>query len=247
MAQTDSPGPGWTEDDSTTFLDLGHYAVPDRERQIDILCALVPAPTGAPCHVIDLCCGEGLLSHAILDRFPRARVHGYDGSTRMMHAAADRNAPYGERFDTTRIELGDTDWRTPPWPVTAVLSSLAIHHLDGEGKRALFGDVYRMLEPGGAFVIADLVAPTTDLGVAVAAQAWDDAVAERGAADGQRDAVLAAFRTDQWNLYRYPDPEVDRPSALFDQLRWLAAAGFEQVDVHWMRAGHAIFGGRTPA
>jgi hypothetical protein len=47
-------------------------------------------------------------------------------------------------------------------------------------------------------------------------------------------------------MYRYFDPDdIDRPSRLFDQLKWLERAGFVDVDVYWMQAGHAIFGGRT--
>jgi tRNA (cmo5U34)-methyltransferase len=41
------------------------------------------------------------------------------------------------------------------------------------------------------------------------------------------------------------DP-VDKMSPLFDQLKWLEQAGFASVDVFWMRAGHAIFGGSKP-
>ncbi len=44
-------------------------------------------------------------------------------------------------------------------------------------------------------------------------------------------------------MYDYPDP-IDKPSRLFEQLIWLEQAGFLDVDVHWMKAGHAIFGGR---
>ena len=46
-------------------------------------------------------------------------------------------------------------------------------------------------------------------------------------------------------MYRYFDPEdIDHPSRLFDQLKWLEQAGFADVDVYWMLAGHALFGGR---
>ena len=41
------------------------------------------------------------------------------------------------------------------------------------------------------------------------------------------------------------DP-IDKPSTLLEQLRWLEAAGFAAVDVFWMEAGHAIFGGVKP-
>jgi tRNA (cmo5U34)-methyltransferase len=39
---------------------------------------------------------------------------------------------------------------------------------------------------------------------------------------------------------------IDRPSTLVDQLNWLQTAGSTQVDVFWLRAGHAIFGGWKP-
>lgn len=45
--------------------------------------------------------------------------------------------------------------------------------------------------------------------------------------------------------YMVPDREypMDKPSPLFDQLQWLAAAGFQQVDTYWSKADHALFGG----
>jgi tRNA (cmo5U34)-methyltransferase len=46
-------------------------------------------------------------------------------------------------------------------------------------------------------------------------------------------------------MYRYPDVDgIDKPSHLLDQLKWLEQAGFAEVDVFWMQAGHALFGGR---
>jgi tRNA (cmo5U34)-methyltransferase len=127
-----------------------------------------------------------------------------------------------------------------------VVSSLAIHHLDGTGKRELFRDVYRMLEPGGAFLIADLVMPASEAGLRLAARSWDEAVRERSLRLLGDERAFERFEEEKWNLYRYPDPEVDRPSGLYEQLTWLREAGFENVDVSWMRAGHAVFGGTKP-
>jgi tRNA (cmo5U34)-methyltransferase len=85
--------------------------------------------------------------------------------------------------------------------------------------------------------------PENQLGNALATKGWDQAVRERAMQlDGKLDAY-DFFCADKWNLYHYPDPEVDKPSSLYDQLKWLEAAGFKDVDVFWMRAGHAIFGG----
>jgi tRNA (cmo5U34)-methyltransferase len=40
-----------------------------------------------------------------------------------------------------------------------VYSALAVHHLDGGGKRELFGRVAATLSPGGVFVLADVIIP----------------------------------------------------------------------------------------
>jgi tRNA (cmo5U34)-methyltransferase len=37
---------------------------------------------------------------------------------------------------------------------------------------------------------------------------------------------------------------MDKPSPIFEQLKWLETAGFTAVDVYWMQAGHAIYGGQ---
>jgi tRNA (cmo5U34)-methyltransferase len=37
------------------------------------------------------------------------------------------------------------------------------------------------------------------------------------------------------------------PSSAAEHLDWLRAAGFTEVDVAWMYAGHAIFTARRPA
>ncbi len=234
----------WDEDDSKAFLDLGRYAVPDRERQIETMLALVPATTDEPFLAVDLCCGAGLLTMALLQRFPSAKVLALDGSPTMLAETQGRCEEASDRLTTRLIDLAADDWRNFTALPRVVVSSLAIHHLDGPGKATLFRDVHRQLEMGGALIVADLMAPAGERAMRLAAEEWDRAVAERvRQLDGNDDRGLRAFQRERWNLFRYPDPEVDKPSSLFDQLRWLERAGFGAVDVYWQRAGHAIFGG----
>ncbi len=234
----------WNEEDSTAFLDLGPYAVPERERQIEALLAMVPAERDERFEAVDLCCGAGLLTAALLDRFSQARVLALDGSDTMLTETNTRCAEYAARLRTQNIDISDHAWRVFERPPRVVLSSLAIHHLDGPGKRELFRNIHRELEPGGAFVVADVVAPAGARATQWAAREWDRAVEERARQlDGDDDRGVLAFAREQWNLFRYPDPEIDKPSSLYEQLQWLDDAGFQEVDTYWLRAGHAIFGG----
>lgn len=233
----------WTAANSQTFLDYGRYFVPERERQIETVCGLIPpAPEGAV--LVELCCGEGLLAQALLERFPGCVVRGLDGSSEMLSAAGKGLAAFGGRFQPQHFDLASSAWRTAIRDAHGIVSSLAIHHLDGQEKQTLFADVYRMLAPGGVFVIADLIAPAGKQAESVAADAWDWAVRQRSLElDGSLDG-FELFQHEQWNLYRYFDPDdIDKPSPLYAQLQWLEKAGFVDVDVYWMQAGHAIFGG----
>jgi tRNA (cmo5U34)-methyltransferase len=240
------PTKGWTEDASATFRDLAPYAVPERELQVDTILSLIPEPEGDGL-AMDICCGTGGLTVALLKRFPTLRVLALDGSDSMLEST--RQATRGlrranERLDTQRIDIAATDWRMPAEPLHAVVTSLAVHHLDGPGKQELFADIHGALGPGGVFVLADLVEPATDRGRTVAGDAWDAETQRRAL---EIDGHLGAhdrFVAEDWNHYRLADPDpMDKPSRVTDLLDWLRSAGFTGVDLHWMKAGHVIMSG----
>ena len=240
--------PRWGEENSQDFIDYGKYFVPDRESQINCICEVIPLPS-KPAYMLDLCCGEGLLTRALLDKFPECQVYGLDGSPKMIAHVEKALAAYGERFKARQFDVAASDWRAFPFPVHAVVSSLAIHHLDRPEKQVLFKDMASILAPGGSFIIADLIEPMNQFGRKFAAKAWDETVRQRSL---HLDGDLRGheqFRQLGWNHFAEPGPEpdsIDKPSPLFDQLKWLDQAGFTDIDVFWMKAGHAIFGGRTP-
>lgn len=238
--------PGWSEFDSASFLEFGRYFVPRREEQIETICARLPGRTDS-FRVVELCCGDGTLSHAILDRFPRARILALDRSAAMLEEAKSKLRPWHDRVTFAEFDLASRDWRTFPWPVDAFVSMLALHHLDHGDKRELFTDLYRALAPGGVLVIADVIAPASPAALRIAARAWDESVRGRSLELDGNLRAYEMFRRLKWNLHEHPDPEVDKPAALRDHLRWLGDAGFEHVDVYWAYAGHAVLGGNRPS
>src|SRR5437762_3145119 len=62
-----------------------------------------------------------------------------------------------------------------PSPLRAVLASLVVHHLPAAGKRRLFADLARRLEPGGALLLADVVEPASPAARDAFARQWADA------------------------------------------------------------------------
>lgn len=239
-------GQGWREADSMLFADLGEVFTPRREEIAAAVCELIPSEAEEAFTAVDLGVGEGWLSAAILRQHARARVLGLDRSPAMRRSAEEALAPYGERFRAADFRLEARDWLTDlPTPVRVFVSSLAVHHLDAQGKQRLFSDVYQQLEPGGALLLllVDVVEPVSETQRRHYAQAWDRVVRRQSREMLHDQAGYQRFVELEWNLYDHPDPEVDKPSPLPDQLDWLARAGFAGVDVFWLVAGHAVYGG----
>jgi tRNA (cmo5U34)-methyltransferase len=235
---------GWNEETSRVFVEYGQYFVPHRLMQFKIISALLVG-LEEDCRIIDLCCGDGLLSEILLDSKKDAIVYGLDGSVEMLRRATGRLSRFGSRFVPKMIELSNQAWKSSAQPVDALVSSMAIHHLDGPQKQALFADIHRMLKENGTIVIVDITDPVSEPGRLLAADMWDESVKDRSIEMDGNTGAYDFFRREEWNIFRYPDPEdIDKPSPLYDQLRWLEVAGFVEIEVHWMLAGHAIFSAR---
>jgi len=232
----------WTEQDSEDFIDYGDYFIPYRQEQrrvlLQLLSTLPPHST-----VVDLCGGNGQLGKIILDQYPQFQLKLYELSDKMLQYARQDLGKYGKRFEAHKFNLADHSWRQGMEKVDAFISSLAIHHLSAFQKKELFADLFKLLKSGGGLLIADVVLPAASAAFSIYAQEWDAWVRQQ--ADELNDnKVYQKFSDEKWNFFQYPEDDLlDKPSTIYEQLSWLGQAGFEQVDVFWMKSGIAVFGG----
>lgn len=237
----------WSENDSSLFLDQADIFVPAREEQLRSLLQLIPAKVDEDFTVVELASGEGKLVEAILEHFPRCHAIALDGSEAMRAHVQQRLTRFRDRLEIRPFELSEQRWRKElPTSVRCVLSSLCVHHLDGNGKRQLFRDMLKHLEPGGALLLADIILPADQHIANFFARQYDEIVREQSLAIRGDLSGYDEFERQKWNYFRYDygKPDIyDQPSLLHEQLRWLQEVNFRQVDCYWMRAGHAIYGG----
>ncbi len=247
MGETTNTPNQWSEDDSTTFLDLAELFVPGRDEQTNTLLQLIPARTNEHFTVVELASGEGVLAQAILERFPQCHYIALDGSATMREQLAQKLEQFSNRIEILPFDLAAQAWRsTLPAPLRCVLSSLCVHHLSDEGKRQLFNAMAAQLESGGALLLADVIEPVTQQIANLFARQYDDIVRQQNLTIRGNLSGYEQFLQQKWNyfLHDYNEPEsYDHPSRLSDQLSWLKEAGFKMVDCFWMQAGHAIYGG----
>jgi tRNA (cmo5U34)-methyltransferase len=154
--------------------------------------------------VLDLGTGDGRLLALLKRDCPEIVGVGVDFSEVMLDAARKRFAG-DERVELVQHDLAE------PLPALggfdAVISSFAIHHLEHERKRLLYGEIFDLLEPGGVFANFEHVAsPTHRLHLAFFAAIGEPIEDE--------------------------DPS-DRLLDVQTQLEWLRALGFDDVDCYW--------------
>jgi SAM-dependent methyltransferase len=188
--------------------------LPHRMEGFAVLMEFLPV---APRRVLDLGTGDGYTLGLVRSAHPEADGVGVDFSAEMLGLARERFA------GDSGVEIVEHDLDAPLPALGTfdlVVSSFAIHHCVDERKRALYGEVFRALEPGGRFLNLEHVdSATPQLHV---------------------DFLAAIGKT----------PAEDDPSnklvAVHTQLGWLREIGFQQVDCHWKWREVALLAGVKP-
>jgi SAM-dependent methyltransferase len=190
-----------TAEHAQWYLDR-RQKIPRREEGYEALLEFLPSRVE---RVLDLGCGDGEVVGRVLQVHPGAEALAADFSAEMLGRVRERFA------GSPRVTVVEHDLERPLDPgwgdFDAVVSAFAIHHVPDSRKRALYGEVFERLRPGGSFLNLEHVASATDR--------------------LHRD-FLAVLDIE---------PDDDDPSNILApvelQLGWLREIGFDQVDCHW--------------
>jgi tRNA (cmo5U34)-methyltransferase len=132
--------------DPDTYLTEMFDEIPGYEElQAAVAAAAPPSHT-----VLELGIGTGETALRILERNPGARWTAIDSSEAMLARARERLP------DTAELRVARLEDPLPEGPFDLVVSALAVHHLDADGKRDLFK---RVAQVSDTFVLGDIVTP----------------------------------------------------------------------------------------
>ncbi|MDO8608390.1 MAG: methyltransferase domain-containing protein [Phaeospirillum sp.] len=177
--------------------------------------------------ILDLGAGTGLLSALVAKALPGADFTLSDLSEGMLAQARDRFAGSGV---TAAFRVMDHLALCDEAAFDVVMSALSIHHLEDDGKRALYAACSRALKPGGLLVNADQVAGDTPEMEDRYWRHWFETVK----ASGLEDSEIAAAIQRQ---------TLDRRTPLDPQLDWLRRAGLTEVECRYKNVSFAVMCG----
>ena len=176
-------------------------------------------PAGAR-RILDLGTGDGRLLNLVRDELsrrgrPDTEAVAVDFSPTMLEAVRKRFA--GD--SSVRIVAHNMDEPLPDLgKFDAVISSFAIHHLVHERKRALYAEIYGLLNSGGVFCNLEHVASPTP-------QLHEEFLGRIGFTVESEDPSNKLLEVET-------------------QLRWLREIGFMDVDCAWKWRELALLVGR---
>lgn len=216
-------------DRAAAYDDFIPRLVPDYHEANVLMMDLVPFAADAPIRVLDVGTGTGALAAMVHQRFPDAEITVTDMSARMLSQCADRFRALGADvaciegvFPAAQIGTG----------YDLVVSSLALHHLSHEDKRAGFAKLFDAMNPGGMLLVRDVIAGATP------------ALNERYAALWRATVQSHGHDDMSW----FDDHLVDdNPATVEDQCVWLTDVGFVEVGCHWRHLTCGLFGGQKPS
>lgn len=178
-----------------------------------------------PKRILDLGCGTGNLTAAILANFPDAEIHVLDISADILKECSIRFK------DITNIHYHQQDFSTLNFPENyfdLIVSSIAIHHIPDEQKFKLYQKIYQILTPRGIFEFADQTRGATEEIYQKHISRWKEAAFSLGST------------SENWEMWMQHQNDHDYHTEVSWHVEKLKSLGFKNVDILWKNIMWAI-------
>ncbi|MCL2830979.1 MAG: methyltransferase domain-containing protein [Betaproteobacteria bacterium] len=176
---------------------------------------------------LDTGCGTGTLALQAQKNFPETEFTLADPSQEMLEIArkkADGNSVF-VRSDSQSLDCPDNNFD--------VISAIQSHHyLDKAKRKKAVENCFRMLRPGGVFIVFENIRPLSEKALPCALKRWENYQTGCGKPPAEASQHIARFDTEYF------------PLNIPEHLRLLNETGFCAVEILWasyLQAGFYAF------
>lgn len=217
--------------------------VPLTIEQIDAILRLFAAARGSVRSFLDLTCDGGTILSATLDEHRDLHAVLIEDSARRLEATRQRLGEAADRVTFRSARYGSAAWSAVAaelGPYDIIIAGAETWPLSDERKREMYGEVYRVLTPGGLFLNVEHVASATRWTQSPMDDQMIDVIFGEFIRSGKKKSRSEIAR----QYYERVKSQTAHHAPLEVQCDWLREIGFESVDCFLKVAELAVFGGQ---
>lgn len=182
------------------------------EQAIDVVRSIGESPR----KWLDTGCGTGNIHLHAKKQFPETEFTLADPARKMLEIARGK-AGEGPSFtlsDSQSLQYADDAFD--------VISAIQCHHyLDQAERKKAVGNCFRMLRPGGVFIVFENIRPLSEKTLPLALKRWQDCQIRCGKTAAEASQHMARFDHEFF------------PISILEHLRLLNETGFSAVEILW--------------
>ena len=195
--------------------------VPQYLEQHQIISGLLPHED-KHYRVLDLGCGNGILSELVFQKLPHSYIVGFDLTEDMLTAFAKKLSKYSGRFE---LKQGDFHTDSIGNDYDIIIAGLSLHHLTWAERKKFYHTLFSSLHEGGIFIARDIIIGEDQDVIRDQYNYWKCFMKSQG---------------EDPDFWYAKHVEKDHPITLTDHFTWLRKAGFARVACQWRLFNFAI-------
>ena len=216
------------EKEAAVFDELFFKIMPRYEEMMRALVESLPFPRNDRFKIIDLGCGTGNLSRKILAAHPKASLTCIDLAEKML-AMARAKIGKSRQVSFRQGDIRDFDYSSK---YDAIVSSMALHHVERKEKPHFYRKLHNALRRGGIFYAIDIFVSSSSHLQRLFLKQWKAYMKQQGLPAEKINEMMRRHRRE------------DRAVCLADELGIMRRAGFVDVEVVLKHHNFALYGAR---
>jgi tRNA (cmo5U34)-methyltransferase len=236
----DNPSAWKSNEAAEIFNKIADTVIPKRRELISTVAGLALKDSPEHPRILDLGCGSGELTAAILVIRPGASVTMLDFNDEMLRLCGDRfNGNNNIRTIQHDLNTGlPTSISSEPFD--AVVSLCTIHVLKPDSRIKLYSDIRNALKENGRFVDGDRFSSGSNEYESPEFNGWIQYRVNRLKEEKSVDKSFDEIKREQMDF----DKKMGhRPDTIAETERGLLAAGFHHINVTWKYLNFAVITG----
>jgi tRNA (cmo5U34)-methyltransferase len=215
------------EKEALVFDKMFFKIMPRYQEMMQAVVDAIPFDKNERLEIIDLGCGTGNLSKKISDVYPYACITCIDMAENMLAAARRKLV----KNNHVSFWLGDVRDFNYSDKYDVIVSSMVLHHIEGQEKPKFYHKLYNALKEGGVFYTIDIFLSSNSHLQKLYMDKWKKFMQTNGLDMKKVNDMITRHQRE------------DRPVCFEDELKFMHKAGFKNVDVLLKHYNFMVYGG----